>query len=525
MQKSYLWALALILTACQTQVIVVPTPTPTPIPVPTAVATPTAEPLPSPTPSATPLPQPTPTVTFEPQPLPSLIPVPSPSGTPWQGQGLFLDRFKGRVMDEQGLPLKGAKVRVDFNLEGFPPFQEDTLTGEDGFYSLNAPSGALIKVQATYPGRATRTRIEVLKIGAIGHAFANRFDFGINEEDYRLSTDQYTRSTMDISRAYTLANAPEVVSVVPELKTGIQLAADKALTLNFSEPIERASFEKTVAIRSFKEQKLRVDHLSGLPTFKGSADLSQPTGTLIWTAEAFDFVWNVGDTAVTLNFKPGHAFPANNNNQDFPMYVLSFNAPDRGSQGLADKTGASRDQDWFRLISTAPSQAVTFAIAQDTTPFALKNLDYQAATATSPPFLRLSYSKPVWYEAQIRVIAGGMADFFNLPGAELQAPAEYPANQGNATARNAAKNYRVLILRPTAVDATVFSGSWYDLGGTVVYDKTELGHTRVLLQLPADYNKAYFASGHEIQINGVTSILDPAGNELTVGTPLKVMVP
>jgi hypothetical protein len=118
-----------------------------------------------------------------------------------------------------------------------------------------------------------------------------------------------------------------------------------------------------------------------------------------------------------------------------------------------------------------------------------------------------------------------MADFYNLPGAELQSPAEYPGNKGNATARNAAKNYRVLILRPTEVDFTVFSGTWHDLGGTVVYDPSDASHSRVLLQLPSDYNKGYFAAGHEIQINGVTSILDPAGNPLTVGTPLKVLVP
>jgi len=54
---------------------------------------------------------------------------------------------------------------------------------------------------------------------------------------------------------------------------------------------------------------------------------------------------------------------------------------------------------------------------------------------------------------------------------------------------------------------------------------SETTDSRVLLQLPSDYNKGYFATGHEIQINGVTSILDPAGNPLTVGTPLKLKVP
>lgn len=528
MQKSYLWALALTftLTACQAQVVSAPvSPTPTPSPLPTPVITPEPTPLPSPTPSATPQPTPTPTVTFEPQALPSLIPVPTPVGTPWQGQGLFLDRFNGRIFDEKGSALQGVKVRVEFNLEGFSPYSEETLTDATGSYHLNAPSGALIKIHATYPNRAARTRIEVLKIGAIGHPFANRFDFGVNEEDYRLATDQYIRSSMDISRGMTLADAPEVIAVLPELKTGTQLASDTALKLTFSEPVDRSSFEKTVAVRSYKEQKLRVDHLSGQPSLSGSGDVNQPNGSLIWTAEAFDFVWNVGDTSVSLNFKPGHGYPANNNNQDFPMVVLSFNAPERGSQGLADKTGASRDQDWFRLLNSAPSQSLVFTIAQDTTPFGLKNLDYQAATATNPPVLRLSYNKPIWYSAKSRVIAGGMADFFNLPGAELQAPAEYPGNQGNATARNAAKNYRVLILKPSSLEPTLFSGTWYELGGHVVYDQTDPSHSRVLLQLPAEHDKTLFASGNEIQINGVTSVLDPAGNALTVGTPLKVLVP
>lgn len=516
--------LLLVLSACQATVVQpVEQPTPAPTPAPTALPTPVPTPEPTPTATATPLPTPSPTVTFSPMPLPDLIPVPTPASSAWGGNEGLLDTFNGRVFDEHGTALKGARVLAEMSpVASLPAYKTETLTDENGDYVLKAPAGVLLNISVTFPGLTARKRVEVLKIGKVGHPYDNRFDFGVNEETYRLTTDQYTRAVMDGSRKSALENAPEVIAVAPSLKD-LKIAPDKALSLTFSESVDRSSLEKTLAIRAFHNQKLKVDQLSGQNTFLGSANTEEPSGDLVWTAEAFDLHWNVGDTVLTLNFKPGHSFPANNNDTDFPSYILSFNAI--SNEGLTDKTGAGRQKNWFRLQNNDYNQSLKFTVGPDTTPPSLKSLEYLPAQDNGAPSLRLSYSEPLWLSTRSRVVAGGMADFFNLPGAELQAPAEYPGNKGNATARNAAKNYRVLILRPTEVDFTVFSGTWYDLGGTVIYDPSDASHSRVLLQLPSDYNKGYFATGHEIQINGVTSILDPAGNPLTVGTPLKLKVP
>ncbi|PIQ27009.1 hypothetical protein COW36_16135 [bacterium (Candidatus Blackallbacteria) CG17_big_fil_post_rev_8_21_14_2_50_48_46] len=520
MQKRSLLILTCLLAACQTpQTPVIPSPTPS--------ASPSAETTPSPLPSAEPsalpsiapsaIPEPTPTPSFVPMPLPSLIPVASPNPNPWGEE--YLADLTGRVFNELGQPLQGVKVKVFANAESQPPSVE-TLTDAEGWYRLKVPNGSLVKIYASASGYSSRSRIEVMKMGTLGHPFANRFDFGVNELEYIQALEQSSRSAMDASRPLALENAPEVIALQPELKQPV--AANQTLTLTFNEPMDRDSVEKSLAIRALNNQKLAVDQLSSQDTFTGPGDSEQTSGSLIWTAEAFDFKWNPGDTVLMLQFKPGHAYPANHNQKDFPSLQLTWNAP--GSTGLRDKSGASRTKNEFRLNEQISSQSVTFSIAPDLNPFQLKSLAYQ--TTGSGPVLVLSYNKTLWYETQSRIIAGGMADHFNLRGAEIQAPAEYPGNQGNATAQNAAKNYRVLITNPQSeIEPNLFSGTWFELGGQVVYDSTDPNHQRVLLQLPSTTRPELFQSGHEIALNGVISVLDPAGNPLTVGTPLKVTIP
>jgi hypothetical protein len=530
MQKWSMFGLSLFLVACQPATPIQAPPSASPSPTPTAMPTP--EPTSLPQATATPTEPPAPslpsaTPTFEPQALPSLIPVPSVAAAPWQGGWLELTEFKGMVYNDQGLPLDGAKVKVEMKVDYLPPYSQETRT-EQGLYRLMAPTGSLIELNVSYPGLAARKRTEVLKIGALSHPFANRFDFGTNETEYLSTTDQYARASMDASRILALADSPEVVKVEPDLKN-LKIAHDSGFTLYFSEPIERASLEASLAIRSFKNQKLQVDKLSGKTTLSGSENIQQPDGDLVWTSDAFDKVWSVGDQSLKLVFKPGYGWPANSNETDFPQYLISFNAPGSAGLGLQDKTGATRLQDWFRLKPYEVTQSLSLTVAADNSPFFLKELTYQTGTETEKdltlPSLFLRYSKPIWLDARSRMIAGGMADFYNLPGAELQSPAEYPNNKGNATARNAAKNYRVLIIKPGSTDPALFSGTWFELGGSVVYDLTDPGHSVVKLLLPTDYDKSLFQAGNQIQINGVISILDPAGNALTVGTPLSVLIP
>ena len=49
------------------------------------------------------------------------------------------------------------------------------------------------------------------------------------------------------------------------------------------------------------------------------------------------------------------------------------------------------------------------------------------------------YDQPMLIETSPHPLAGGMEDVNNVPGSELEAPAEYPHHQGNATKKKTAK--------------------------------------------------------------------------------------
>ena len=86
--------------------------------------------------------------------------------------------ISGRVIDERGEYLPGARIRVTRRDEGNPEWQVERIlgegtTGDDGRYLVRVPAGeepVLVQVEATKPGFRSCDAI-----GRVGGAYTNVF--------------------------------------------------------------------------------------------------------------------------------------------------------------------------------------------------------------------------------------------------------------------------------------------------------------------------------------------------------------
>jgi len=126
------------------------------------------------------------------------------------------------------------------------------------------------------------------------------------------------------------------------------------------------------------------------------------------------------------------------------------------------------------------------------------------------------YKTSMLIPAQPHPLAGGMQDLNNVPGSELEAPAEYPGNSGNATGRNAARNYRVKITPAPYSRTQAFEGTWAELGGKAIYHPSDQ-HKRMVLLVPPEPAQNLFEPGDQVEITVAESVKGPHGKKLKAG--------
>jgi len=143
------------------------------------------------------------------------------------------------------------------------------------------------------------------------------------------------------------------------------------------------------------------------------------------------------------------------------------------------------------------------------------------------------YKTSMLIPAQPHPLAGGMQDLNNVPGSELEAPAEYPGNSGNATGRNAARNYRVKItpapysrtqalrqpltaLLSLRLATAALEGTWAELGGKALYHPSDQ-HKRMVLLVPPEPAQNLFEPGDQVEITVAESVKGPHGKKLKAG--------
>lgn len=118
------------------------------------------------------------------------------------------------------------------------------------------------------------------------------------------------------------------------------------------------------------------------------------------------------------------------------------------------------------------------------------------------------YNQPMLINAQPAPLAGGMEDINNVPGSEIEAPAEYPQHRGNATARKCAKNYRIKITPGPYSNTLPYDGDWSSLGGSAYYHPSDTSKRMVILRPPNKQSK-FFAPGDRVEITVADTVKSP----------------
>ncbi len=244
-----------------------------------------------------------------PPPVPVGTPVPQNTPLPSATSDISViekTTFNGKIFDDQGNPVDGVTVKVR-SLNSSVPFEAETVTAGGTYAFNNAPSGVQVEIILSKAGFTNRSRVEVLKSNKQGDPNANRYDFG---------TDGSGNS---FSAGYNgLADKPEVRAAA-WLREKADLAP-QGLTLNFSEPMDKASVESNIAL-----------HL------RNANDL----GEQVASPAQFQFVWSSDDLVVQVKLPSNLVLDS-----DLSKYSWGLQA---GDGKILDKSGVARTEKYFKL--------------------------------------------------------------------------------------------------------------------------------------------------------------------------------
>ncbi|MBF2053192.1 MAG: tetratricopeptide repeat protein [Candidatus Sericytochromatia bacterium] len=335
-------------------------------------------------------------------------------------------------------------------------------------------------------------------------------------------------STLNGTANNAFSALPEVTRVTPG-RNASGVMPDASFVLRFSEPMQRQQVEDNFCVMAYNHRRLSVDTDNGLETPDADTvwgttqiHISEQAGVLpglpIWDKQAFHIFWNADDTEVTFSFKDGLALPTDKDSNLAPDYRVIFLSPHDYQREIQAKDGDRRARGHFKLTDGPFEDSYKFSVQTDTRAPEVQHLQAQTAETGGiyGDALRLRFDKRMVLYTLGRVIAGGMRDRgVGVPESWREAPAGYPGNQGNASARQAARNYFVQIT-PAGYPFPTFEGSWYDLGGSAFYDPADAtGQTVLLTALPGSN---LYRPGDQVRVTVAESVLDPAGN------PIKALV-
>ncbi len=454
-----------------------PAPT-TPSPNPTASGT--ATPAPSDSPAATPTPTAVPTdvPTASPSASATATAVPSASASatsnplPSATSDISVverTTFNGKAFDDTEAPLDGVTVTAK-SLNSTLPFEATTTTAGGAYAFNNAPAGVQIEISASKPGFTTRRRVEVLKSNKDGDPNANKYDFGAG-------------SGSNGTLANALSDKPEVVAVTPG-RNASGVSPNTSFVLKFSEPMDRATVVDSFLVRAFTTEQLSVDNQN---TVNGSNSIADPTGTSIWDKAAFNVSWNSDDSEATFTFKEERALPTDKDSDKVPDYAVTFSkggfiitAPAPINNSIKDKTGISRNSDYFKLTEGNFEQSYKFTITTDTTKPRLDSIvaqtDENSGATSEGDVIRVRFNERMVHYTLDRTIAGGINKVASQAAGAVT-DSQTPADAISAEA--AAGNYKVTVLRGATTMLT--KSSWSSLGGRAIFDTTDPTHKTVLL--------------------------------------------
>jgi hypothetical protein len=414
-------------------------------------------------------------------PVPAATPTPVATNTPLPAATSDISviektTFNGKIFDDTNSPLDGVTVKVK-SLNSSVPFEATTVTAGGTYAFNNAPSGVQVEIISSKAGFTTRKRVEVLKSNKQGDPNANRYDFGTDGGNATFSASYNA-----------LSDKPEVTMVTPA-RNGSGVDPKTSFVLKFSEPMDKKTAEDTFTVRSFNSRKMTVD--AGNLRVAGGANTLTGNGTIatnfvgansskVWDKDAFNVSWNSDDTEVTFSFKEEKLLPTDKDSNLVPDYNVAFNGFNSNDRLLKDKSGISRSDKHFKLTDGDFEESYKFSIKTDEVKPTITGITAETNEngGQNGDSVRVRYSERMIIYTRDISIAGGME---NVAGADQKAPGGYPSGTV-ATTNAAANNYTVTTVQTGGV--TTFTGTWGALGGTAVYDTTDLTHKTVLLLPP-----------------------------------------
>jgi hypothetical protein len=238
----------------------------------------------------------------------------SPAVTPSAGaiskEGTTL---RGKVYDEDGAVVSGAKVRVR-SLNTSVPF-DTTVDVNGGAYVVNeVPSGTQVEITASKDRWTTRTRIEsLLPLGNLQEGNTANFGGPIDNAD-------------EEGAAYFISDFPEVVSAIPDAKTTSGEMLSYKITL--SEPLDSSN-------QSRFEDYLQITS-DAIPNGRTAAVLIEEGSDFNDDDSRAEFAWDTDGRVLTITFNA----PLYRDDDDEFTYRLRFK--DSGS-GNAIEDNAGND--------------------------------------------------------------------------------------------------------------------------------------------------------------------------------------
>jgi hypothetical protein len=227
--------------------------------------------------------------------------------------------FNGKVYDFYGKPVERAKVTAKVLQPKSTWVGEDQFTTNGSYVFRNAPIGSIIEINVSKEGWTTQTQYLLTKSNLTGDPEINILDFGGPKNQlFAIQDEPQINSVMVNEQAINTLGLGDPTFNLGYLElvnsTNLIKNSDKVqFKFEFSEPIDRASFETSARLTSQK-----------LPDSQGNLSVNDETKNI-------KFNWGSDDRSVIAEID--HKLPVDNKT-GYANYLFSFSG-----QGFKDRTG------------------------------------------------------------------------------------------------------------------------------------------------------------------------------------------
>ena len=250
--------------------------------------------------------------TTEPSIQPSNIPSPSEqsSVTPSIANISYSGIIKGKIVDERGMTVSDAKVKIS-SQNANVPYEKEQTAFSGSYIFTDAPVGIKTEITVTKTGYTSR-RNKIVYIASFGKNDVFTMNFGLDD------TGKPDPTT-------SISDKPEVVSITPaDGATDVDPRA--AIKIRFSEPVDKMSVENNFIIRN-KNYTI----FSSKGSFGGN-------NKDVYDKTYYNSTWNETVDEVTFTPKKAVAVPSDTDPNNVPEYYITFKDVFKDISGMTSRS-------------------------------------------------------------------------------------------------------------------------------------------------------------------------------------------